>query len=100
VDCYLCGKVANPLSPEADVGKLKMLRGKPETRPMSDSSKLAWQEFFVPTQAAAAQLNAAISAAQNTIAKLLLKSDGLDPSEWVLDMDNLRYVKRPPNPEG
>lgn len=67
---------------------------------MSDSSKLAWQEFFVPTQAAAAQLNAAISAAQNTIAKLLLRSEGLDPSEWVLDMDNLWYVKRPPSSGG
>ncbi len=75
--------------------KLKLLKARAETRPLSDASKLAWSQYQGPMQAAAQQLNAAITSAQNVIAAQLIKSEGLDPSEWFFDMDRLVLVRRP-----
>lgn len=68
--------------------------------PMSDSSKLLWQQYFAPMQAAAAALNGAIAQAQNTLATALLRLDGLSERDYVLDMERMEYRQRPPEQRG
>lgn len=72
---------------------------KAERRDLSDKSKLIWERFTGPLAVAAAQMNAAIQVAQNTVARCLIEAEELDPNEWVLDMDTAQLIKRPPVPE-
>lgn len=69
--------------------------GKVEVHDISDRSKLLWGEFYGPMQAAAQQLNAAIIAVQNTVAKAIIEREGLKPEEWLFDMDRLRLQRKP-----
>lgn len=68
---------------------------KPETRDITDKSKLVWKSFFDPMSAAVANLNAAIQQAQNTVAQCIIEAEGLTVEEWVFDMDKLKLMKRP-----
>lgn len=68
---------------------------KMERRDISAESKLVWAEFFGPMQAAVAQLNAAITNAQNVVAGRVLQIEGVSNKEWALDMDTLTLVRKP-----
>lgn len=75
--------------------KLLKKQQKLEERDISDANKLLWAQYYGPMQQAAATLNAAITNTQNLLATVIAKSEGLDPSEWVFDMDRVVMVKRP-----
>ncbi len=66
-----------------------------ETKPISDKSKLLWQQYFAPMQGAAAALNAAITNTQNILGGIILEIEGVTPETHIFDADNLRIIPRP-----
>lgn len=73
------------------MSKVKALPG----RDLSDKSKLIWREFHDPLALAAQQFNVAVQSAENTVARLLIEAEGLNPENWLLNMDNLKLFPRP-----
>lgn len=71
------------------------LMGVGEIRPISDASKLLWERYWGPMNAAAAQFNAAVTNTQNILAAIIIEREGLSPETHVFDMDKLRIVPRP-----
>lgn len=62
---------------------------------ISDKSRLLWERYAGPMQAAAAQLNAAIQNTQNIIAGVILEAEGKSSETHVFDMDHLVIIPRP-----
>lgn len=61
---------------------------------ISDSSKLLWERFWKPMQAAASQMNHAISTTQNLLGEIILKNEGFSPDTHVFDIDRNVIVPR------
>lgn len=66
-----------------------------ESHPIGDASKLMWERFINPMQAAAAQMNAAIANTQNILAGVILEREGFSPDTHVFNLDTMRIVSRP-----
>ena len=67
-----------------------------EIKPLSDASKLLWEKYQRPMEAAAQAFNNAILNNQNIIGRIIIESEGLDPDKYLLDVDKMRIVPRPP----
>lgn len=67
-----------------------------EIKPLSDANKLLWERYQGPMNAAAAQFNAAIANTQNLLGRIIIESEGMDPDKYLLDVDKMRIVPRPP----
>lgn len=67
----------------------------PVTHPLSDASKLLWERYQGPMNAAAQQFNAAIANTQNLLARIIIEREGLDPDHHVLDVDVMGIRSRP-----
>jgi hypothetical protein len=65
------------------------------SQPISAESTLLWERWYKPMQAAAAQINAAITNTQNILAAIILEREGVSPDTHLLDIDKLRIIARP-----
>lgn len=79
-----------PISGKQEVKPIKM-----EKKDISDKSKLVWERFIGPLASAASQMNVALTNAQNIMAQRIIEAEGLNPDEWIFDIDNVQLVKRP-----
>jgi hypothetical protein len=66
-------------------------------KPLSAESTLLWERFHGPTQAAAQQLNAAISNMQNILGGIIVEKEGFTTETHIFDADRMRIIPRPPN---
>lgn len=69
-------------------------------KPLSDKSKLLWEKYWTPMNAAAQGLNAAINNTMNLLGAIIIEMEGLDPTTHLFDADNLRIISRPNAPKG
>jgi hypothetical protein len=81
-------RIGNRITPPLETG---------EIRPLSDASKLLWERYWGPMNAAATQLNLALNNAQNILGALILEKEGVDPEKFSVDVDKMRIVPRPRN---
>lgn len=71
------------------------VRAAPVAIPVSDKSKLLWERYYKPMQAAAATFNAAVANTENLLAGLILEMEGKDPADFVFDMSAVAIIPRP-----
>ena len=67
-------------------------------RQISDAGQVAWYRYAGPINAAAQQLNAAIQAANDVVAKHIIRAEGLNPEDWSFDMDRVCLVPKTNKP--
>lgn len=84
---------------ESQVKKFRALPSVGPSHKISDKSRLLWERYFGPMQAAAIQLNVAVRNTEGLIASAIIEAEGFSVDTHVFNIDNLTIVPRPQAPQ-
>lgn len=74
---------------------------RPSSTPVSDRSKLVWQEVAPAMEALIAQVNASVALFRTTVVRRMAELDGVDLTQgWALNVDTMRWQQVPPGGNG
>lgn len=86
--------------------KARLQGANPDERDISDRAKLEWEKFNGPAQNALSAFQSSVNStvaafnlmheqARQVIAERMLKLDSLDKKDWIVNLDTMKFTRRP-----
>jgi hypothetical protein len=74
--------------------------GRKDMRELSEAERVVWRTYLDRTSQAARAISDAFNEAREALAEATLRSHGLSPVEWALDLDSFTMRRRSTLPKG